>query len=81
MYVLFEHAAGYGLFRVKEFEDVGSFLPQVKQSVSEFSRFDELVELVAFSRFKSAAHALNNINSVSEGMVESRILTWQQSYI
>jgi len=69
MYVLFEHAAGYGLFRVKEFEDVGSFLPQVEQSVTDLSRFNGVVKLVAFSPFKSAAHALDNINSVSEGII------------
>ena len=28
-FLLFEHALGYVLFRVKEFEDVGMALPQV----------------------------------------------------
>lgn len=69
MFVLFEHAAGYGLFRVKEFEDVGSFLPQVEQSVTDLSRFNGVVKLVSFSPFKSAAHALDNINSISEGVL------------
>lgn len=65
--MLFEHAAGYSLFSVKEFEDVGSFLPQVEQSVTDLSRFNGVVKLVAFAPFKSAAHALANINAVSEG--------------
>jgi len=69
MYVLYEHAAGNGLFRVKEFEDVGSFLPQVEQSVTDLSRFNGVVKLVAFAPFKSAAHALDNMNSVSEGVL------------
>ncbi|KAK4025416.1 hypothetical protein OUZ56_014486 [Daphnia magna] len=69
MYVLFEHAAGYALFRVREFEDVGSFLPQVEQSVTDLSRFNGVVKLVAFAPFKSAAHALDNINSISEGVL------------
>lgn len=67
MYVLFEHAAGYSLFRVKEFEDAGAFLPQIEQSVTDLSRFNGVVKLVAFAPFKSAAHALDNINSISEG--------------
>lgn len=67
--VLFEHAAGYSLFSVKEFEDVGSFLPQVEQSVTDLSRFNGVVKLVAFAPFKSAAHALANINAVSEGIL------------
>jgi len=69
MYVLFEHAAGYALFRVKEFEDVGSFLPQVEQSVTDLSRFNGVVKLAAFAPFKSAGHALDNINSISEGIL------------
>lgn len=69
LYVLFEHAAGYSLFSVKEFEDVGSFLPQVEQSVTDLSRFNGVVKLVAFAPFKSAAHALANINAVSEGIL------------
>ena len=69
MYVLFEHAAGYALFRVKEFEDIGSLLPQVEQSVTDLSRFNGVVKLAAFSPFKSAGHALDNINSVSEGKI------------
>lgn len=28
-YVLFEHAVGYTLFKVKEFEDIGQILPEV----------------------------------------------------
>lgn len=68
MFVLFEHAAGYTLFRVKEFEDVGAFLPQVEQSVTDLSRFNGVVKLMAFAPFKSAAHALDNINSISEGI-------------
>nr|CAG4641313.1 EOG090X0H59 [Eulimnadia texana] len=69
LFVLFEHAAGYGLFRVKEFEDVGTFLPQVEQSVTDLSRFNQVVKLEAFAPFKSAAHALDNINAVSEGIL------------
>ena len=69
LYVLFEHAAGYALFRVKEFEDVGSLLPQVEQSVTDLSRFNGVVKLAAFAPFKSAGHALDNINSVSEGIM------------
>ena len=28
-FVLFEHAVGYSLFKVKEFEDIGQILPEV----------------------------------------------------
>ena len=68
-FVLFEHAAGYALFRLQEFEEIATFQPQVEASVADVSKFSQVVNLVAFSPFKAAADALSNINSVSEGLV------------
>lgn len=69
LFILFEHAAGYALFRVKEFEEIGMLLPQVEQSVTDLSRFRSVVSLVGFSPFKTAVVALENINNISEGIV------------
>ena len=30
-HVLYEHAVGYTLFNVKEFEDIGSIIPEVRK--------------------------------------------------
>lgn len=68
-FVLFEHAAGYGLFKVKEFEEVATFLPQVEEAVMDVSKFSQVVSLIGFLPFKTAGDALNNINAVSEGIV------------
>lgn len=68
MYVLYEHAAGYAVFSVKEFEEVGMLLPQVEASVTDLARFNGVVKLVGFSPFKTAVTALENINSISEGL-------------
>ena len=67
LYALFEHASGYGLFRVKEFEEVGAFLPQVEEASQVAAKFQQVVQLVAFRAHGNAASALKNINSVSEG--------------
>ncbi|XP_015523822.1 nucleolar protein 56 [Neodiprion lecontei] len=67
--VLFEHAAGYALFSVKEFEEVGILLPQVEESVTDLGRFHGVVKLVGFLPFKTALAALENVNSISEGVV------------
>lgn len=69
LFVLFEHAAGYALFRVREFEEIAMFLPEVEASVSEFVNFKSIVQLTGFSPFKSAANALDNVNSISEGVM------------
>lgn len=67
MHVLYEHASGYALFRVKEFEELGLLQPEVEESVLDLSRFNSVVKLVAFSPFKSGTNALDNMNSISEG--------------
>lgn len=69
LYVLYEHASGYSLFRVKEFEEIGAFQAQVEQSVLDLSKFNSVVKLVAFSPFTSGLNALDNLNSISEGVV------------
>ncbi|XP_018897775.1 nucleolar protein 56 isoform X2 [Bemisia tabaci] len=75
-YVLFEHAAGYGLFKIKEFEEIGALLPQVEESVTDLSRFNQIVSLVTFSPFKTAVTALSNINSISEGVLPEDLQTF-----
>ena len=67
LFVLFEHAAGYALFRCREAEDIGSLLPEVQAAMTDFALFTSTVSLEAFSPFKTGANALENINSVSEG--------------
>lgn len=69
LFVLFEHAAGYALFKVNEFEETGMLLPQVEASVTDLSRFNSVVKFVGFSPFKTALSALENMNSISEGVL------------
>jgi len=69
LYVLFEHAAGFGLFRVNEFEEVGAFLPQVEDASSVAAKFQQVVKLVGFKPFTNAANSLLNMNAISEGIL------------
>ncbi|XP_071441146.1 nucleolar protein 56 [Hetaerina americana] len=81
LYVLFEHAAGYALFRVKEFEEVGVLLPQVEESVTDVSRFNSVVKFFGFSPFKTAAVALENANSISEGVLPEELSVFLATYL
>lgn len=67
--VLYEHAAGYALFKVTQFEEVAILLPQLESSVTDLSKFNSLVKLVGFSPFKTAVAALENVNAISEGIL------------
>lgn len=73
MFVLYEHAAGYGVFKVKEFEEIGMLLPQLEAAVNELGRFKSVVSLVGFLPFKTAVTALENMNAISEGLVPEEL--------
>ncbi|XP_030750289.1 nucleolar protein 56 isoform X2 [Sitophilus oryzae] len=69
LFALFEHAAGYGIFKVQEFEEIGIISPQLEASINNFPQFNSIVQLVSFSPFKTAVAALDNINAISEGVL------------
>lgn len=79
--MLFEHAAGYGVFKVREFEEVGMLLPQVEASVTDLSRFNGVVKIVGFIPFKTGVTALENINAISEGILPDLLQQFLDSTI
>lgn len=66
LYVLHESAAGYALFEVVAFEEIGALLEGSMDTVTELDRFSRAVKLKAFQPFESAEDALSSINAVSE---------------
>jgi nucleolar protein 56 len=66
-HILFESASGYAIFEVKQHEEIGAKTKTVQDSIADISKFGKMVNLISFSPFKSAAHALENANDVSEG--------------
>lgn len=67
-HILFESASGYAIFEVKQFEEIGAKTKTVQDSIHDLSKFGKMVSLISFSPFKSAAHALENANDISEGV-------------
>lgn len=51
-------------------------LGQVEVAVMDLAKFSSLVRLAAFAPFKTAVAALENINSISEGMVPQDLLVF-----
>ncbi|CAH3123831.1 unnamed protein product, partial [Porites lobata] len=81
LYVLYEHASGYAVFKVVSQEEIGVLLPEVQESVTDLSRFGKLVKLAAFSPFKSGANALDNINCISEGIIHDDLKTFLEANV
>lgn len=71
---MFEHAAGYTIFKVNEFEEISMLDARLESSITELSRFKKVVSLVGFSPFKNAVVALEGINAISEGKYDIVLL-------
>lgn len=65
-YTLFESSSGWALFEVLESEEIGAMVQEVQRGVQDFSRFQRVVKLSAFSPFESAESALENMTAVTE---------------
>lgn len=65
--ILFEHATGYSMFRVNEYEEIGSFLPQVAKASLDAPLFNSLVQFIAFQPFTSAQTTLDSAETIIEG--------------
>ncbi|KAF7338561.1 hypothetical protein MVEN_02082300 [Mycena venus] len=72
-HALFESASGYAVFEAKLSDDIGSRTQAVQQSINDLAKFGKLVSLMSFLPFKSAAQALENINDVSEGILNDHL--------
>ncbi|KAJ7582914.1 hypothetical protein C8J56DRAFT_236083 [Mycena floridula] len=54
-------------------EQIGSESSSAQESIKDLAKFGKMVTLVSFSPFKSAAHALENANDISEGIVSDHL--------
>lgn len=75
LYVLHECAAGYVLFEVVAFEEIGSLLED-NDTVTDLKRFGRACKLKSFHPFESAEEALENINAVSEHAVTDTLTSF-----
>lgn len=66
-HVLFESASGYAIFEVKLQDALASKTQEWQKSIDDLAKFGKMVNLLSFTPFKSAAHALENANDISEG--------------
>ncbi|KAJ3325827.1 snoRNP complex protein nop56 [Blyttiomyces sp. JEL0837] len=73
MFVLLETASGYALFERVQSEEIGQELEEVQKAALDLAKFGRYVKLKSFAPFKSAAHALENMMDVSEGVCNEHL--------
>lgn len=74
--ILFEHATGYSLFKVNEYEEIGSLLPQVAKASLDAPLFNSMVSLIAFQQFKNAQTTLENTELIVDGKLPDDLKTF-----
>lgn len=67
LFLLYESAAGYALFVRKEFEDTVETEAEVQEAMMDSKTFTKMVTLAAWTPFKDAEEALNQVNAVAGG--------------
>ncbi|KAH8492882.1 hypothetical protein H0E87_022216 [Populus deltoides] len=73
LFLLYETSSGYSLFLANGLDEIGQNTEAVRNSVSDLNRFGKVVQLTAFHPFESALDALNQCNSVSEGIMTDEL--------
>ena len=80
-YILFESAAGYGLFQRTEMQEAASQTDEIQAAIKSFPLFSKMVKQIAFIPYVSAESALENINDVSEGILSEFLRTFLESHL
>ncbi|KAF2200978.1 pre-rRNA processing nucleolar protein-like protein Sik1 [Delitschia confertaspora ATCC 74209] len=69
-YLLTENPVGYAVFKVvAQADTIGNRLKEVQEATQDLAKFGKMVELVGLAPFQGTAHALQEINDVSEGIL------------
>jgi nucleolar protein 56 len=66
LYVLYESAAGYGLFEREEMEEIAVELPKLQAALDSMEHFSKLIKLKAFHPFKTSEKAIENMKSIAD---------------
>lgn len=56
-------------------------MPKVERATLDLHKFESIVQLVAFSPFKSGPNALDNVNSISEGLVHEDLQVFLETNV
>ena len=65
LFILFETAAGYCLFKKEEYDETGGQLSKVQKAVNDLERFKKMVTFEAQYSFKTAEEALENMQAIA----------------
>jgi len=66
LYILYEAASGYALFKKEEFDETALKISKIQKAIDDQERFTKMVKLEAWKAFSTAEEALENITAIAE---------------
>ena len=75
LYLLYESAAGYALFELREFDETNTSTSKIQKDINTFASFSRIVNLLvisliqAFTPFGNADKALTNITQIADSKI------------
>jgi nucleolar protein 56 len=69
LFVLYEAATGYALFKRNENDEIGADDVELQKTLQSYGSFESLVKLVSFAPFTSSELALENCVCITEGLL------------
>eukprot|EP00825_Cyclidium_porcatum_P047873 TRINITY_DN786_c0_g1_i3.p1 TRINITY_DN786_c0_g1~~TRINITY_DN786_c0_g1_i3.p1 ORF type:complete len:525 (+),score=126.29 TRINITY_DN786_c0_g1_i3:48-1622(+) len=80
LYLLYESAIGYALFKLKSFDETNAQLTQIQNQVKDFGLFSQICEIKGFIGF-NAQTALENVIQVCSGQLSENLQTFLEQNI
>eukprot|EP01022_Parablepharisma_sp_SALTPOND_P019382 TRINITY_DN329_c0_g2_i2.p1 TRINITY_DN329_c0_g2~~TRINITY_DN329_c0_g2_i2.p1 ORF type:complete len:554 (-),score=78.76 TRINITY_DN329_c0_g2_i2:8103-9764(-) len=74
LYLLYESAAGYGLFEREEIEEIAVELPKLQAALNSMEHFSKLVKLKAFQPFLTSEKALENMKAIADSQATDDLI-------
>ena len=76
LYLLYESASGYALFKKEEFDEIVGKISKIQKAAGDIERFSKMVTMQAYSPFTTAEEALENIMAITQNKCTNALKTF-----
>jgi nucleolar protein 56 len=81
LYILFESAAGYGLFEREEMEEIAVEMPKLQSALDSMEHFSKLIKLLAFQPFQTSDKALENMKAIADSHATEDLIQFLDQHL
>lgn len=81
LYLLYESAAGYALFRKDEFDEVAPLDKEFQKAMGNFGSLSKVVQIEALMLFSNAEKALSNSKAIASSQISEDLKAFLEQYL